>query len=94
MPRIATGRRHRRQIPTMPPPAGTRWTGPAGIPDDVVAKLNREINAVLALPDVQARTRAFGMDAHGTTQQEMRDRSRRDIAKWAAAIAKAGIEKQ
>jgi tripartite-type tricarboxylate transporter receptor subunit TctC len=75
----------------------TGWNalaGPAGIPDDVVAKLNREINAVLALPDVQARTRAFGMDAHGTTPQEMRDRMRRDIAKWAAVIEKAGIEKQ
>jgi tripartite-type tricarboxylate transporter receptor subunit TctC len=75
----------------------TGWNalaGPAGIPDDVVAKLNREINAVLALPDVQARTRAFGMDAHGTTPQEMRDRMRRDVAKWAAVIEKAGIEKQ
>jgi tripartite-type tricarboxylate transporter receptor subunit TctC len=75
----------------------TGWNalaGPAGIPDDIVAILNREINAVLALPDVQARTRAFGMDAHGTTPQELRERMQHDIEKWAAVIEKVGIEKQ
>jgi hypothetical protein len=30
----------------------------------------------------------------GTTPQEMRNRMRRDIAKWAAVIDQAGIEKQ
>jgi tripartite-type tricarboxylate transporter receptor subunit TctC len=75
----------------------TGWnalSGPAGIPDDVVELLNREINAVLALPDVQTRTRQFGMDAHRTTPQELRERMQRDIDKWAAVIEKAGIEKQ
>jgi len=34
------------------------------------------------------------MDDHGTRPQEMRDRMWRDIAKWAAVIDKAAIEKQ
>jgi tripartite-type tricarboxylate transporter receptor subunit TctC len=75
----------------------TGWnalSAPAGIPDDVVALLNREINAVLALPDVQMRTRQFGMDAHGTTPRELGERMQRDIEKWAKVIEKAGIEKQ
>jgi len=81
----------------LPPYIVTGWnalSGPAGMPEPVIALLNREINAVLALPDVQARTLQFGMDAHGTTPQELAERMQRDIDKWAAVIEKAGIEKQ
>ena len=35
-----------------------------------------------------------GIDAHGSTPEEMRDRMAADIQKWAAVIEKAGIEKQ
>jgi tripartite-type tricarboxylate transporter receptor subunit TctC len=35
-----------------------------------------------------------GMEARGTTPQEMQARMKADIAKWAAVIEKAGIERQ
>jgi tripartite-type tricarboxylate transporter receptor subunit TctC len=73
------------------------WNGlsaPAGTPDDVVRLLNRAVNAVLDLPEVKERARLFGMDARGTTPEEMRERLKADIAKWTAVIEKAGIERQ
>jgi tripartite-type tricarboxylate transporter receptor subunit TctC len=69
-------------------------SGPAGMPDDIVRFLNRAVNDVLDLPEVKERARLFGMDARGTTPEEMQERMKADIAKWSAVIAKAGIERQ
>jgi tripartite-type tricarboxylate transporter receptor subunit TctC len=75
----------------------TSWNGlaaRAGTPADVVKVLNAEINRALAAPDVQEKSRRLGMDARGSTPEEMRDRVARDIAKWRAVIEKAEIPKQ
>jgi tripartite-type tricarboxylate transporter receptor subunit TctC len=75
----------------------TSWnavSAPAGTPDDIVRLLSREINAALKLPDVQEKALLFGLDARGTTPEEMQARMRADIAKWAAVIEKAGLQKQ
>jgi tripartite-type tricarboxylate transporter receptor subunit TctC len=75
----------------------TSWnalSAPAGLPDDVLKILNREINAALADPELQAKARQFGMDARGSTPAEMRARMARDIERWAKVIDKAGIPKQ
>jgi len=69
-------------------------SGPAGIPDDVVRLLNRAINEVLKMPEVREKAMLFGMEARGTTPEEMRRRLEADIAKWAGVIEKAGLEKQ
>ena len=68
--------------------------GPAGMPRDVIDLLNREINLALRLPDVQQKAQLFGLDARGTTPEEMGQRMRSDIAKWAEVIEKAGLAKQ
>ena len=75
----------------------TSWNGlasAAGLPADVLAILNREINAALADPTLQAAAGKLGIDASGSTPDEMRNRMAADIKKWAAVIEKAGIEKQ
>jgi tripartite-type tricarboxylate transporter receptor subunit TctC len=69
-------------------------SGPAGMPDDIVRLLNRTINEVVQMPEVQEKSRLFGMEARGTTPEEMRDRLKADIDKWAAVIEKAGLERQ
>jgi tripartite-type tricarboxylate transporter receptor subunit TctC len=69
-------------------------SGPAGMPDDVVRLLNRAVNDVLQMPEVQEKARLFGMEARGTTPEEMHRRLKDDIEKWAAVIEKAGLEKQ
>jgi tripartite-type tricarboxylate transporter receptor subunit TctC len=49
------------------------WSGvavPAGTPADIVARLNREMNAVLALPDVSARLKAGGLEPVGGSTED------------------------
>jgi tripartite-type tricarboxylate transporter receptor subunit TctC len=75
----------------------TSWnglSGPAGLADPVAMRLNREINAILQEPDIQTKTRQFGIIARGSTPQEMQARLQADIAKWAAVIDKTGLAKQ
>jgi len=75
----------------------TSWNGVAvraGTPADIVNALSAAINRGLAAPEVQNKSRALGIDAHGTTPQEMHDRMARDIAKWHDVIEKAHIPKQ
>lgn len=75
----------------------TSWnalSAPAGLPDDVLKILNREVNMALADPEVQEKAKVLGMNARGSTPEEMRNRMARDIDKWAAVIEKAGIPKQ
>ena len=75
----------------------TSWnavSAPAGTPDAIVRLLSREINAALKTPDIQEKALQFGLDARGTTPEEMQARMRADIEKWAAVIEMAGLEKQ
>ena len=75
----------------------TSWNGVAvrgGTPAGIVKVLSAAINRGLAAPEVQEKSRKFGMDAHGTSPQEMHDRMARDIAKWRDVIDKANIPKQ
>jgi tripartite-type tricarboxylate transporter receptor subunit TctC len=75
----------------------TSWNGlasAAGLPADVLSALNGHINAALSEPALQATAAKLGIDARGSTPDEMRDRMAGDIRKWAAVIERAGIEKQ
>jgi tripartite-type tricarboxylate transporter receptor subunit TctC len=81
-------------LPTYVVESWNALSGPAGMPDDLVRLINRAVNEVLALPEVQEKAMLFGMEARGTTPEEMRRRLKADIEKWAGVIAKAGIEKQ
>ena len=75
----------------------TSWNGlasAAGMPAETLGTLNQLINAALTDPTLQATASALGMDARGSTPDEMRDRMAADVKKWAAVIDKAGIPKQ
>ena len=81
----------------MPEYAVTSWnavSAPAGTSDAIVQFLSNEIREALKSPDIQDKALQFGLDARGTTPEEMQARMRADIEKWAAVIEKAGIEKQ
>jgi tripartite-type tricarboxylate transporter receptor subunit TctC len=75
----------------------TSWNGLAAaarMPTDVLAVLNGQINAALSDPALRATASKLGMDARGSTPQQMHDRMAADIKKWASVIENAGIEKQ
>jgi tripartite-type tricarboxylate transporter receptor subunit TctC len=72
----------------------TSWNGiaaPAGTPAPVVAMLSDEIRRALSDPDVRDRMLHLGLDARGSTPDEMRKRMAGDIARWRTVIEKAGI---
>jgi tripartite-type tricarboxylate transporter receptor subunit TctC len=75
----------------------TSWNGLAartGTPAEIIAQLNRDIGEALKSPEVQAFSEKAGMDAHGMTSDELRNRIKSDVAKWMLVIDKAGIKKR
>jgi tripartite-type tricarboxylate transporter receptor subunit TctC len=59
------------------------WNGflaPKGTPEAVVAKLQQEIAAAVKHPDVQKRMTDVGAEPSGSTQAEMRDMLRKQVA--------------
>jgi tripartite-type tricarboxylate transporter receptor subunit TctC len=78
----------------LPDYAVTSWNGvaaPASVPAEIITLLSAEIRRALAAPDVQDRMLHLGLDARGSTPQDMHDQMAKDIAKWRAVIEKAGI---
>jgi tripartite-type tricarboxylate transporter receptor subunit TctC len=67
--------------------------GPAGLPDDIVKRLNKEVAAVLAEPAVVKRLKALGNDPKASTPEQFRNRVASDIDKWTKVIAAAKIER-
>ena len=75
----------------------TSWNGlaaPKKTPHEIVEMLSREVTAAVEQPDVRAAMAKFGMEARGSTSEELSARIKTDIAKWADVIEKAGIPKK
>ncbi|HSN22330.1 MAG TPA: tripartite tricarboxylate transporter substrate binding protein [Usitatibacter sp.] len=67
---------------------------PAGTPKEIVERLNREINAAVAAPEVRSRLSKMGVDARGGTPEEARALLESEIRRWSDVIEKAGIPRQ
>jgi tripartite-type tricarboxylate transporter receptor subunit TctC len=65
--------------------------GPARLPDEIVQRLNRITNALLADPAALANLRAQGVEPTGGTPEALAEVTREQIAKWRPVIAAAGI---
>jgi tripartite-type tricarboxylate transporter receptor subunit TctC len=74
------------------------WFGlaaPRGTPPDIVALLNKQINAALAKPDVNERLSKIGLDvAELMTSAQTRDFVRREIEQWSKVVKAANIQPQ
>jgi tripartite-type tricarboxylate transporter receptor subunit TctC len=73
----------------------TFWTGfaaPAGTPEPVVAKLNREINAILARPDIKAAWAKLGAEPMIMSRADYTAHIEHEIAKWAKVIKDNNIK--
>jgi len=89
------------EVPTLseaglPGFAGYGWNAilaPKGTPRAIVERLNREINAVIASPDVQAKFAELGLDVlEPTTPESATAFINAETAKWAPVIRAAGIK--
>ena len=66
--------------------------GPAGLPQDVVAKLNGAINSALKAPEVIKRMQDYGMEAQPGTPQQFFDMARAEARRWGPVIKAAGVK--
>ena len=77
--------------------AADGWQGmlvPAGTPPAIIERLNKEITAILALPETVERFAALGIEPWTSTPQQMQDTITADIEKWGKVIREAGIQAQ
>ena len=69
------------------------WNGfvaPAGTPRETIEHLNREINAILANPEIRPRIEGAGWDVAGGTPQQFSDFIAAERARWQPVIARSG----
>jgi tripartite-type tricarboxylate transporter receptor subunit TctC len=74
----------------------TSWmgvVGPAKLPPDIAARLNKEINELVAEPTVADRIRAMGSQPKAGRPEDFSKRIATDIARWNKVIDEAGIER-
>jgi len=91
------------QLPDVPTAAEAGVTGievaslfgvmaPAGTPAPVIAKLNAEIQKILAMPEAQEQLLAQGAYAVKMSPEQSSERIKREISQWAKVIADAKIK--
>src|SRR3981081_2098640 len=69
-------------------------SGPAGVPDDIVRKLNRAVAQVLELPDVRQRLDQDAVERELMTPEELTAFITREDARWGPAARKLGRPQQ
>lgn len=67
--------------------------GPAGMPSDVVSRLNGVVRELLAEPATAKKLRDLGSEVKPTSPAEFKARLESDIAKWTRVVREAGIPK-
>ena len=71
------------------------WQGivvPTGTPNEIVQKLNAEVNKALTHPDIRSRLAAQGADILGGTPAEYAAYLRSEMPRWAKAVKDSGAK--
>jgi tripartite-type tricarboxylate transporter receptor subunit TctC len=87
-------------VPTMaesgyPNFEATAWFGllaPAGTPQPIIDKLNKEVVAILKSPDIKEKLAGMGATVVGDTPEEFGRFMADEINKWAPVVKRANIE--
>ena len=80
---------------TVPGYESVSWAaimGPKGLPKEIAARWNAEINNLLQMPDMRARMDATGLEVVGGTQAHLRTVLTQDIEKWKKVVKAANIK--
>lgn len=88
-------------VPTMasviPGFEATSWHGlfaPPGTPPEIVEKLSKEVQAIIAEPAMQEKLKAMGVTPVGNTSAEFQAFIDKETAKWADVIKAANVPLQ
>ena len=65
---------------------------PAGTPKAVTALLNKEVNAILQLPDVREKLQSQGMVVTGGTVEAVERQIPREMDKWAQVVKSSRLK--
>jgi len=89
------------KIPSLAEAAGLReidtdiWYAlyaPAGTAKEIVQKLNREMNAVLKLPEIGDILSKQGLQTTGGTPEQLEQLTRTDLERWSNVVRDAKIQ--
>ena len=73
----------------------TTWYGLAGpgkLPAAIVAKVNRDVNAILAMPDVMEKLDTYGAEDGGGSAERFAQFIRSEQDKWAKVVKDANVK--
>jgi tripartite-type tricarboxylate transporter receptor subunit TctC len=87
-------------VPTMqeqgfPGFEATTWYGLAGpgkLPTPIAQKINRDVNTVLAMPDVQERLDTYGAEDGGGSTEKFAQFILSETAKWAKVVKDGNVK--
>ena len=80
---------------TVPGYEASSWggiIGPAGIPEEVVRKINADVVATLKTPEVKERLAQLGADVVANSPAEFAQVIRLEIDKWGKVVRAAGVK--
>ena len=60
--------------------------GPAGMPKDITAKLNTEINRLMSAPDTKSVMEKMGVEVVNTTPEEFHKTLREEVVHWTKVV--------
>jgi len=63
----------------------------AGVPREIVERLNKEVNALLKRKDVLDKLQSYGYAAEGSTPERLLEINRADLELWRRLVKEAGI---
>jgi len=65
--------------------------GPPKMPPEIVARLNKEVNALLKKPEVVEKLQSYGYSPEGSTPERLLEVNRADLELWRRLVKEAGI---
>ena len=78
----------------LPPFTAGTWAAllaPARLPSDIVARMNRELGAAIARPEVREKIEKLGFDLAGSTPDELGTFLQDQLQAWSRAFREAGM---
>lgn len=73
----------------------TTWyglTGPGKLPTAIAQRINQDVNAVLAMPDVQEKLDTYGAEDGGGSAEKFAGFIQSEIAKWSRVVKDADVK--